>query len=129
ARPQPLPGPAFSDTKSLGANGRYAFWIGDEGVKAKVNLPDYYAATSGGSWLSTEDWDKGFAGSANQRNSIGVIGGSGDAIKEGVNSKGILPIGYTFDTWRAKDITDAAGNPQAHQLSKAVGISGLSAWA
>ena len=67
ARPQPLPGPAFSDTKSLGANGRYAFWIGDEGVKAKVNLPDYYAATSGGSWLSTENWDKGFAGSANQR--------------------------------------------------------------
>jgi hypothetical protein len=129
ARPQPLPGPAFSDTKSLGANGRYAFWIGDEGVKAKVNLPDYYAATSGGSWLSTEDWDKGFAGSANQRNSIGVIGGSGDAIKEGVNSKGVLPIGYSFDTWRAKDITDAAGNPQAHQLSKAVGISGLSAWA
>ena len=129
ARPQPLPGPTFSDTKSLGANGRYAFWIGDEGVKAKVNLPDYYAATSGGSWLSTEDWDKGFAGSANQRNSIGVIGGSGDAIKEGINAKGILPIGYTFDTWRAKDITDAAGNPQAHQLSKAVGMSGLSAWA
>jgi hypothetical protein len=129
ARPQPLPGPAFSDTKSLGANGRYAFWIGDEGVKAKVNLPDYYAATSGGSWLSTEDWDKGFAGSANQRNSIGVIGGAGDAIKEGVNSKGVLPIGYNFDTWRAKDITTSVGNPQTYQLSKAVGISGLSAWA
>jgi hypothetical protein len=129
ARPQPLPGPAFSDTKSLGVNGRYAFWIGDEGVKAKVNLPDYYAATSGGSWLSTEEWDKGFAGSANQRNSIGVIGGSGDSIKEGVNSKGVLPSGYNFDNWRAKDITDAAGNPQAYQLSKAVGVSGLAAWA
>ena len=129
ARPQPMPGPAFKDTTTLGANGRYAFWIGDEGVKAKVNLPDYYAATSGGSWLSPEDWDKGFAGSANQRNSIGVIGGSGDPIKEGVNAKGILPSGYNFDTWRAKDITDAAGNPQAYQLAKAVGISGLSAWA
>ena len=129
ARPQPLPGPAFSDTKSLGANGRYAFWIGDEGVKAKVNLPDYYASTSGGSWLSTENWDKGFAGSANQRNSIGVIGGSGETIKEGVNSKGQLPAGFNFDVWRAKDLTDAAGNPQAYQLSKAVGISGLSAWA
>jgi hypothetical protein len=129
ARPQPMPGPAFSDIKSLGANGRYAFWIGDEGVKAKVNLPDYYAATSGGTWLSSEEWDKGFAGSANQRNSIGVIGGAGDPIKEGVNSKGVLPSGYNFDTWRAKDITDSAGNPQAYQLGKAVGISGLSAWA
>jgi hypothetical protein len=129
ARPQPMPGPAFSGPSSLGANGRYAFWIGDEGVKAKVNLPDYYAATSGGSWLSTEDWDKGFAGSANQRNSIGVIGGAGDAIKEGVNSKGQLPAGFNFDTWRAKDITDAAGNPQAYQLGKAVGVSGLAAWA
>ena len=129
ARPQPMPGPAFSDTKSLGANGRYAFWIGDEGVKAKVNLPDFYAATSGGSWLSPEEWDKGFAGSANQRNSIGVIGSSGDPIKEGVNLKGNLPSGYNFDTWRAKDIADAGGNPQAYQLAKAVGMSGLSAWA
>ena len=80
ARPQPLPGPAFSDTKSLGANGRYAFWIGDEGVKAKINLPDFYAATTGGAWLSTEDWDKGFAASANQRNSLGVLGGAGAII-------------------------------------------------
>ena len=109
ARPQPLPGPAFSDTKSLGANGRYAFWIGDEGVKAKINLPDHYAATSGGTWLSNDAWDKGFAASANQRNSLGVIGGPNDAIKEGVNSKGQLPAGFNFDTWRAKDITDAAG--------------------
>jgi hypothetical protein len=129
ARPQPMPGPAFSDGKSLGANGRYAFWIGDEGVKAKVNLPDHYASTAGGSWLSTEAWDKGFAASASQRNSIGVIGGAGDTLKEGVNSKGQLPAGFNFDTWRAKDITDAAGNPQAYQLAKAVGVSGLSAWA
>ncbi|MEI6794694.1 MAG: hypothetical protein WCL05_05595 [Verrucomicrobiota bacterium] len=129
ARPQPLPGPAFSDGKSLGANGRYAFWIGDEGVKAKVNLPDYYAATAGGAFLSTEPWDKGFAGSATQRNSIGTIGGAGDPIKEGVNPRGNLPAGFNFDTWRAKDIADSAGNPQAYQLSKAVGMSGLTAWA
>ncbi len=130
ARPQPLPGPAFNDpTKSLGANGRYAFWIGDEGVKAKINLPDHYAATSGGTWLSNDDWDKGFAASANQRNSLGVIGSPGDTLKEGVNSKGQLPAGFNFDTWRAKDITDAAGKPQAFQLGKAVGVSGLAAWA
>jgi hypothetical protein len=129
ARPQPLPGPAFADGKSLGANGRYAFWIGDEGVKAKVNLPDYYAATAGGAFLSTEPWDKGFAGSATQRNSLGTIGGSGDPIKEGVNTKGTLPPGFNFETWRAKDIGDSAGNPQTYQLSKAVGMSGLTAWA
>jgi len=130
ARPQPMPGPAFSDpTKSLGVNGRYAFWIGDEGVKAKINLPDFYAATTGGAWLSTEDWDKGFAASANQRNSLGVLGGAGDPLKEGVNTKGALPAGFNFDVWRAKDIADAAGKPQAYQLAKAVGTSGLSAWA
>jgi hypothetical protein len=130
ARPQPLPGPAFSDaTKSLGVNGRYAFWIGDEGVKAKINLPDFYAATTGGAWLSTEDWDKGFAASANQRNSLGVLGGAGDPLKEGVNTKGALPAGFNFDAWRAKDIAGAAGKPQAYQLAKAVGTSGLSAWA
>ena len=129
ARPQPMPGPTFSDAKSLGANGRYAFWIGDEGVKAKVNLPDFYASTGGGVWLSTEDWDKGFAGSANQRNSLGVLGAAGDPLKEGVNLKGTLPTGFNFDVWRAKDLTTAAGNPQAFQLAKAVGASGLSAWA
>ena len=129
ARPQPMPGPAFSGSSTLGANGRYAFWIGDEGVKAKINLPDYYASTAGGSWLSTEAWDKGFAASASQRNAIGIIGGAGDTLKEGVNSKGQLPAGFAFDTWRAKDITDSAGNPQAYQLSKAVGMSGLAAWA
>ena len=129
ARPQPLPGPAFADGKTLGANGRYAFWIGDEGVKAKVNLPDYYAATANGKFLSNNPWDKGFAGSATQRNSIGTIGGAGDPIKEGVNAKGSLPAGFNFDTWRAKDIADSEDNPQAYQLSKAVGMSGLSAWA
>ena len=131
ARPQPMPGPAFNDSKSLGANGRYAFWIGDEGVKAKVNLPDFYASTTGGAWLSTEDWDKGFAASANQRNSIGIIGGAGDPLREGVNAKGQLPAGFNFDNWRAQDIASASatGNPQAYQLAKAVGLSGLAAWA
>ena len=129
ARPQPMPGPTYADTTTLGANGRYAFWIGDEGVKAKVNLPDHYASTGAGTWLSNENWDRGFAGSANQRNGIGAIGGPGDPIREGVNAKGVLPSGFNFDAWRAQDITAASGNPQAYQLAKAVGISGLAAWA
>ena len=129
ARPQPMPGPTYADTTTLGANGRYAFWIGDEGVKAKVNLPDHYASTGAGTWLSNENWDRGFSGSANQRNGIGAIGGAGDPIREGVNAKGVLPAGFNFDAWRAQDITASSGNPQAFQLAKAVGISGLSAWA
>lgn len=129
ARPQPMPGPSFADGKSLGANGRYAFWIGDEGVKAKINLPDYYAVTLNGRWLSNENWDKGFAASANQRNSLGVIGAAGDTLKEGINIKGQLPTGFDFDTWRTKDILANEGNPQGYQLSKAVGNAGLSAWA
>jgi hypothetical protein len=129
ARPQPMPGPTYADATTLGANGRYAFWIGDEGVKAKVNLPDHYASTGAGTWLSSENWDRGFSGSANQRNGIGAIGGPGDPIREGVNAKGVLPSGFNFDAWRAQDITASSGNPQAFQLAKAVGISGLSAWA
>jgi hypothetical protein len=98
-------------------------------VKAKVNLPDHYASTGAGTWLSNENWDRGFAGSANQRNSIGAIGGAGDPIREGVNAKGVLPAGFNFDAWRAMDITRSSGNPQAYQLANAVGVSGLAAWA
>jgi len=129
ARPQPMPGPTYADATTFGANGRYAFWIGDEGVKAKVNLPDHYASTGGGTWLSADNWDKGFAASANQRNSIGAIGAAGAIIREGVNAKGSLPSGFNFDAWRASDIGAAAGNPNAYRLSKAFGVAGLAAWA
>lgn len=129
ARPQPLPGPAYTDGTTAGANGRYAFWIGDEGVKAKVNLPDHYAATTGGAWLSPEPWDRGFAASANQRNAIAAIGAPGEILREGVNPRGTLPGNFNFEVWRNKDVVDAAGNPQAYQLAKAVGSSGLAAWA
>jgi hypothetical protein len=41
-----LPGPvgaSFSGASDV-VTGRYAWWVGDEGVKARVNLPDPYAA-------------------------------------------------------------------------------------
>ena len=128
ARPQPLPGPAFADGAKLGANGRYAFWIGDEGVKAKVNLPDAYGNSSSGASLATTAWDQGFSASAAMRTSLGTIGAAGGSIKEGVNAKGILPGGFNFDSWRNKDITDA-GDASAFQLAKAIGVPGLSSWA
>ena len=67
----PMPGPSVSNGGKLGANGRFAYWIGDEGIKAKVNLPDVYATNgSGASLPGLTDWDKGFAGSAAQRSSF-----------------------------------------------------------
>ena len=129
ARPQPMPGPAFASASvKLGANGRYAFWIGDEGVKAKVNLPDSYGNNTSGSSLATTPWDQGFSASASMRNSIGSIGGPGAQIKEGVNPKGMLPATFNFDNWRNKDITDT-GDAALFQLAKATGLSGLSSWA
>jgi hypothetical protein len=54
---------------ALGAAvGRYAYWIGDEGIKAKVNLPDADAPFPAGA--PPTEWDKGFAGSAAQRSAI-----------------------------------------------------------
>jgi hypothetical protein len=129
ARPQPMPGPAFTSAgMQLGANGRYAFWIGDEGVKAKVNLPDSYGNNTSGASLATTSWDQGFSASTAMRNSIGTIGGPGAQIKEGVNLKGTLPATFNFDSWRNKDITDT-GDAALFQLAKTTGLSGLSSWA
>lgn len=129
ARPQPLPGPAFTDGTALGANGRYAYWIGDEGLKAKVNLPDFYAATSAGATLTPEAWDRGFAASANQRNSIAAIGAPGEILRDGVNARGQLPANFNFEAWRLSDVAASVGNPQSYQLGKAIGSAGLAAWA
>ncbi len=67
----PLPGPSVAGGGSLGVNGRFAYWIGDEGIKAKVNLPDVHATSNTGASLpGLTEWDKGFAGSAAQRSSF-----------------------------------------------------------
>ncbi len=39
-----LPSVAFPSSQTGLVTGRYAWWVGDEGVKARVNLPDPYAA-------------------------------------------------------------------------------------
>ena len=39
-----LPTVAFPGSQGFGVTGRYAWWVGDEGVKARVNLPDPHAA-------------------------------------------------------------------------------------
>lgn len=48
--------PGFSSTDTTPTTvGRYAFWVGDEGVKARVNLVDQAAASVSGHTL-TESW-------------------------------------------------------------------------
>ena len=121
ARPMPLPG-------GLSVTGRYAFWIGDEGIKAKANLPDAYAMTTTGTDLKgLEDWDKGFRGTAAQRNAIELIGGASDVSKTDIKNN-TLPSGYNFEKWRNEDIT-AATDWDSYKLPKVTKNAELETWA
>ena len=121
ARPMPLPG-------GLSVTGRYAFWIGDEGIKAKANLPDAYAMTTTGTDLKgLEDWDKGFRGTAAQRNAIELIGGASDVNKTDIKNN-TLPSGYNFEKWRNEDIT-AATDWDSYKLPKVTKNAELETWA
>jgi len=105
ALPQPLSGPKFDDNKTLGINGRYAFWIGDEGIKAKANLPDAYATiNSDGTGYKTplNTWDDGFRGSAAQRNAIELIAGTD------LKDASVFPSSFSWGTWRTKDVSNAS---------------------
>ena len=124
-RPAPTPGPT-SAGRPLGANGRYAFWVGDEGVKAKINLPDAYARTSTGGTLSNSpDWEKGFGGSAAQRSAIETIR---------VSDRPTLPATFpaSFTTWRNADIQAAnsfTGTADSLLMGKIFNPTGLTLWA
>ena len=117
----PMPGPTMA-SGALGARGRYAFWIGDEGIKAKVNLPDANAPFPA---ATVTDWDKGFAGSAAQRSAIESVTPSLNAT-----AAALLPGGFSanFQAWRANDIL-TAGNWNLLQLPQARTRGDLNAWA
>ena len=123
-RPAPTPGP--TSTRSLGANGRYAFWVGDEGLKAKINLPDVYAKTSGGATFSgLSNWEKGLGGSAAQRSAI-------ETIRQADRST--LPATFPADfvTWRNADIQNAnaaTGTSDSLLMGKIFNPTGLTLWA
>ena len=88
----PMPGPSVSNGGNLGANGRFAYWIGDEGIKAKVNLPDVHATNGSGTSLpGLTDWDKGFAGSAAQRSSF-------ESVTPSLNATVAALMPTNFDT-------------------------------
>ncbi|MFM7743310.1 MAG: hypothetical protein ACKO8X_07455, partial [Verrucomicrobiota bacterium] len=106
----PLPGPSVGGGGSLGVNGRFAYWIGDEGIKAKVNLPDVHATSNAGASLpGLTEWDKGFAGSAAQRSSF-------ESVTPSFSSTAAL-MPANFDTnylsLRNLDILATIANPLA----------------
>jgi len=62
----PLPGIGAENAPT----GRYAWWTGDESIKAKVNLAETYAAP-------VSDWDKGYLLTAARRTGQESLGGPG----------------------------------------------------
>lgn len=106
ALPVPLPGATTRNGGTTGISGRYAFWVGDEGLKAKANLPDAYAvASTGSSFTTATDWEVGFRASAAQRSAIEAIQ---PADKTNLNGATMLPPTFKFGQWRDADIMAAS---------------------
>jgi len=127
----PMPGPSVSSGGNLGANGRFAYWIGDEGIKAKVNLPDVYATNGSGTSLpGLTDWDKGFAGSAAQRSSF-------ESVTPSLNATVAALMPTNFDTnylsLRNLDVVDTMAKAGATWkdlgLPRARSRSDINSWA
>ena len=127
----PMPGPSVSNGGNLGANGRFAYWIGDEGIKAKVNLPDVYATNGSGTSLpGLTDWDKGFAGSAAQRSSF-------ESVTPSLNATVAALMPTNFDTnylsLRNLDVVDTMAKAGATWkdlgLPRARSRSDINSWA
>jgi len=65
----PLPGPLPADATSTLVIGRYAWWIGDEGVKARPNLADPSTLTANRrEFAGTTDWRRAFRAQTNRHN-------------------------------------------------------------
>ena len=128
--PMPLPGPSIAGGGGFGVNGRFAYWIGDEGIKAKVNLPDVHAVSNTGTSLpGLTEWDRGFAGTAAQRSSF-------ESVRPSLNATAAL-MPANFDSnyldLRNLDIVATIGNPLATWkdlgLARTRSRSEINAWA
>lgn len=126
----PLPGPSVAGGGGFGVNGRFAYWIGDEGIKAKVNLPDVHAVSNTGTSLpGLTEWDRGFAGTAAQRSSF-------ESVRPSLNATAAL-MPANFDSnyldLRNLDIVATIGNPLATWkdlgLARTRSRSEINAWA
>ena len=126
ALPVPLPGASTTTGPTSGVNGRYAFWVGDEGLKAKANLPDAYAVTAAGTgFTASTEWDNGFRASAAQRSAIEAIK---PADKVDINGTPLLPTAFTFSLWRDADTT-TAGKWDALLMGSVKDRTALTLWA
>ncbi|MEI6284444.1 MAG: hypothetical protein WCP40_05020, partial [Opitutae bacterium] len=127
AMPVPLPGPNATGGVRYGVNGRYAFWVGDEGVKAKANLPDAYGITSGGSNFKggLTIWDEGFRGSGAQRSALEAIL---PADKLDYTGATILTNTWKFSTWRDADIA-ISNSWDTSYMSRVKNPNDLAIWA
>ncbi|PAW85110.1 MAG: hypothetical protein B9S29_02605, partial [Opitutia bacterium Tous-C2FEB] len=100
--PLPLPGAGTNDVPL----GNYAWWTGDESVKAKVNLTETFTATP-------SVWDKGYLYSAARRTGQETLGGS-------------TALAWpNFKLWSDTDLASVGGS----KLSYASSGSDLGAWA
>ena len=127
AMPMPLPGPNATGGVRYGVNGRYAFWVGDEGVKAKANIPDVYGITSGGSNYKSglTVWDEGFRGSGAQRSALEAILPSDKLDYAGAT---ILTNAWKFSTWRDADIA-ISNSWDTSYMARVKTPNDLSVWA
>jgi hypothetical protein len=116
---------AYRNASSRGSsapNGRFAFWIGDEGIKAKANLPDAYAHTSSGVPVSgLSPWELGLSGNAAQRTALELanpVTSNPTAHDLRITAAGLpADFGSSFRNWRDNDIQSASA-PEALALAR-----------
>lgn len=110
----PLPG-AVAGTSI----GNYAWWVGDEGVKAKINLPDPLTLTATAKeFTSTTTWDKKFRAQSG-RNTVELMG-TGVVASRPFNG---------FATWWDADVTATNTSGIGPILSRVLNRSMLRNWA
>jgi hypothetical protein len=100
--PLPLPGVGVNDTPT----GNYAWWTGDESIKAKINLAEGHAK-------SPSPWDKGYLYSAARGTGQETLGGKGALAWP------------EFKRWSDADNVSVGGS----KLSLANSGNDLAAWA
>jgi hypothetical protein len=135
AVPVPMPD-AFRDAASRASSapiGRFAFWIGDEGIKAKANLPDAYAHTASGVPVNgLTPWERGLSGNAAQRTALELAApetSQPTAHDQRITLAGLpANFGPSFRTWRDNDI-QTAGRPELLTLARVNNPAELTLWA
>lgn len=116
--PGPLPDGATAATRLIG---RFAWWVSDEGTKAKSNLANPLARTRDGrEYAGITDWERGFRAQS-YSHGIELIGPPG-------TPPGASRALADFETWRAADIAAAASWTEA-LLPKVTTNPGLRGWA